>query len=125
MKKILILVTVVLLGLQGFVLAAEPVSKTPDLELLGKYWEESRNKYRDALEEKRGSIETALQQKESLLVEEGDAHERKTILDTLHSMRSERDDLNDKIRAINAGDVVKFANGRDKIISTLTGQTPV
>lgn len=117
--------TAVLLGLQGFALAEEPVSKAPDLELLGKSWKESRNNYRDALEEKRGSIETELQQKENLLVEEGDAHERKTILDTLRSLRSERDDLNDKIRAINAGDVVKFANGRDKIISTLTGQTPV
>ncbi len=122
MRKTLLLLTVILLSLHSPVPAAEPAL---DLEALKKSWEESRNSYRDALEEKRALLETTLREKEKMLEEEQNAPTRKIILDDLRNLRTERDEMNDKIRAINAGDVVKLANGRDKIVSTLTGQTPI
>ncbi len=125
MKKILLALLILFAGLQGFAAAEEPaVSNAPDLAALKKSWEESRSNYRNALKGVRDGVQKEIDLKENALEKEGNGGTRKTILDALRSLRSERDDLNSKIREINASDVVKFATGRDKILAALTGQTP-
>ncbi len=122
---VIVISAALLFLLRSLTMAGAPsVSKAPDLQSLEKSWQESRNKYRDALKEKRDSIQKEIEQKEGALEKEGDGHERKTLLDAVRGLRSERENVNNKIREINATDVVKFATGRDKILSTLTGQTP-
>lgn len=124
MKKKLFIAIAILLSMQIFALAGEsPSQKTPDLAALGKSWEESRDKYRDALKEKKESLQQLMREKEMRLENEGAVETRKTLIGDLHSLQSERDDLNDKIREINVSDVVKFSTGRDKFFSALTGQT--
>lgn len=94
------------------------------IETLRREWEASRDKYKEALRQKRDAMDGEIQEKEKQLEAEQNAGQRKTLLETLKHMRDERESLNENIRIINASDVVKFARGRDKIVSLLTGQTP-
>lgn len=124
MKMKLLLTMAILMSLHITALAegASP-PKNPDLKALAKSWEESRDIYRDALKANLKALQETVKQKEILLENENDSAIRKVLLEQMRGIQAECDDLNTKIREINASDVVKFSTGRDKIFSALTGQT--
>jgi hypothetical protein len=119
----LLLISFVFLALIGHA-ADERQELDQRLEVLQKEWEKTSDAYKAALIEKRGLIEKEIEEGEKLVKKEQDKDLRKTLLKAVKDLRAERAGVNDKIRIINAGDVVRFSNGRNKVLATLTGQTP-
>ncbi len=73
-------------------------------------------------EVKKDFIYSEIKQTEASLVAEEDKEKRKNLIDHLKDLQNQHDELSDKIRVINAGEVVKLSNTKDKVVAFLTHQ---
>lgn len=110
------------LGVSQGVHAEEPQKHPASLEEVGKQYDELSSSYRESLKTKKSEVEDAMKSKEEALITETHEEKRVALVNDLRSLRDEREDLNDKIRVINAGEVVKLSNKKDKVIAFLTNQ---
>ncbi len=116
-----IMVVVSLLTLYpSWVLAQDPVDKK--VEQASKQWEKAQADYRDALKEKREFLDKEINRLEKLIEDQDDKIERKKLLDNLNDRLQEREFLRDELDIINAGEVVKLSNAKNKVIAFLTKQ---
>jgi hypothetical protein len=76
-----------------------------------------------AMLDRRDALEKEIDVTLPTLIDSDDKHQRKEISDKIAGLYRERADLNDKIRQINAGSVVKFSNTKNKIVKMITGQS--
>lgn len=100
----------------------EPLSNDDDLDRLGKIYDKARQEYRDALKAHRKQVDRRMEQIEEAVEEEDSEDVRKDQIEEIRHLRALREELNDSIRVINAGDVVKFSNTKNKIVKMITRQ---
>ena len=101
-------------------LAGDPLDEK--VEEASKQWEKAQTEYRDALKEKRESLDKEIDRLEKLIENQDDKAERKKLLEELNSRLQEREFLRDELDIINAGEVVKLSNAKNKVIAFLTKQ---
>lgn len=102
--------------------AVEQVNPDQDLEKLGAVWEKARNEYRDGLKSKRDEVDQRIEEVEKRIPQEQAAEALEKSVNEMRDLSKEREKIEDKIREINAGDVVKFSNGRNTVLKILTKQ---
>lgn len=103
-------------------LAYDPAVDDPKLEELSKNFKAITSEYRDALKVKRDFIREEIKLKEDSIASQGNEVARKEMVVQLRDLKNQYDELSDEIRAINAGEVVKLSNTKDKVIAFLTQQ---
>lgn len=108
--------------IQPLGLAYDPKVGDPKLEELGKNCKTITSEYRSALKEKKDFVDSEMQQTEDSLAAEEDKEKRKKLVEWLRDLKNQHDELSDRLREINAGEVVKFSNTKDRVIAFLTHQ---
>ncbi len=103
-------------------LAYNPVVDDPKLEELGKSCKAITSEHRAALKEKKDFVYSEIIQTEASLVAEDVKEKRMALVDRLKDLQNQHNDLSDRIRVINAGEVVKLSNTKDKVVAFLTHQ---
>lgn len=53
-------------------------------------------------------------------MKESDKDVREDLLERLRDLESDREDLNDELRVINAGRIVEISNAKNKVVAMLT-----
>jgi hypothetical protein len=101
---------------------SEQLSGDEELARLGEVWDKARKEYREALKQKREEVLRRIEDMEEAVQAEEVEEKRRDGVEALRKLFTELDELDDGIREINAGDVVKFSNGRDKFVKLITGQ---
>ncbi len=101
-------------------LAYTPETDSPKLEELAAHYKESTSIYKSALEEKRNYVDAQIRQTQDSLIMETDEQKRRVLVDNWEDLKNQLNDLSDKIRIINAGEVVKLSNTKDKLVAFLT-----
>lgn len=104
----------------SFAQAADPNDKK--VEKASKQWEKAQTDYRDALKEKRNYLDKEIDRLENLIENQDDKIERKKLISDLNNRLEEREFLRDELDIINAGEVVKLSNAKNKVIAFLTKQ---
>lgn len=102
--------------------AYDAETDTPKLETLEANVDEFTAIYKSALEKKRDYVDEQISQTRDALVTETDAQKRRDYADHWDDLRNQSDELSDKIRVINAGEVVKLSNTKDRVVAFLTHQ---
>lgn len=101
-------------------LAYNPETDSPKLEELAAHYKESTSIYKSALEKKKDYVEEQIRNTKEAIVTEADTQKRRELADLWENLTNQLNDLSDKIRIINAGEVVKLSNTKDKLVAFLT-----
>lgn len=104
-------------------LAYNPSADDPRLEELDKNSKAITSEYKAILESKKNFIDDEMERTEDSLVAEDDKEKRKKLVDHLRDLKKQHDELSDKLRMINASEVVKLSNTKNKIVALLTHQS--
>jgi hypothetical protein len=116
---ILALIISLYVGLSPVLANPEPVGEQR-LEELRKNWENARLEYRAALIAEMNAVDAEIKQKESGLALEKDKSQREKLIREAKDLREKRERLDEKVRAINVSDVVKYSNRRNKFFALFT-----
>jgi hypothetical protein len=119
MAYILAAVIFLSLGLSPALANPEPVGEQR-LEELRKNWENARSEYRAALISEMNAEDAEIKQKENGLALEKDKSQREKLIREAKDLREKRERLNEKVRAVNVSDVVKYSNRRNKFFALFT-----
>ena len=90
------------------------------LEELRKSWEKARLEYREALILEMDAKDAEIKEKENGLALEKDKARRQKLIREAGGLRKEREKLNEKVRAINVSDVVKYSDRENKFSALWT-----
>lgn len=119
-KRIIVKLSLALLTIPGLAYGLE--TDTAKMEELAANYKSSTAIYKSALEKQKNAVGEQIRKTENSIVTEPDEQKRRVLVDHWGDLKNRLNDLNDKIRIINAGEVVKLSNAKDKLLAFLTYQ---